>query len=151
MQTLENKIDAFQRRLLRKIIHVRWPRTISNQRLYERAEYQPCSNIVMRRRLTWFGHLLHLPADVPAQKALQEFIKPASRPVGRPKTTCIDTVIKNIKDNSNIQLIHQHTSNIDTLKVLCSDRKARRKAVLSFFFFFAFSPLNHYETGFVFD
>ena len=123
---MDTNADAFQHRLLRKIIHVRWPRTISNKRLYERTEY---FSIIVVRRLTWLGHLLRLPADVPAQKAIQEFIKPASRPVGRPKTTWIDTVIKNIKDNSNIQLTHLHTSNIDTLKVLYSDRKAWRKAV----------------------
>ena len=30
-KTLENKNDAFQCRLLRKVIHVKWPRTISNK------------------------------------------------------------------------------------------------------------------------
>ena len=128
-KTLENKIDAFQRRLLRTVIHVKWTRTISNKRLYERTEYQPWSITILKRSLTWFGHLLRIPTDTPAQQALKCFIKPPTRSIGRPKTTWLDTVIKNIRDFSDINLTQDLPTNIDRLKFVCSDRKAWHKTV----------------------
>ena len=70
-KTLENTIDSFHRRLLRKVIHVKWPRTVSNKDLYEWTHMIPWSKTINRRRLTWFGHLLRLPSDTPAREALR--------------------------------------------------------------------------------
>ena len=41
IQTLENSIDLFQRKLLRRIINVKWPRSISNEELYARIDSNP--------------------------------------------------------------------------------------------------------------
>ena len=40
-KSIETTIDSFQRRLLRKVIHAKWPRTISNEKLYQRTKFQP--------------------------------------------------------------------------------------------------------------
>ena len=40
---------------------------------------KPLSIIIHRRRLTWFGHLMHLPAKMPARKALHKSCQKASR------------------------------------------------------------------------
>ena len=50
-KSLEDKIDSFQRRLLRKVIRVNWPRLISNVDLYNRTHMKPWSNIIQKRRL----------------------------------------------------------------------------------------------------
>ena len=84
-KTLDNTIDSFQRRILRKVIHVKWPRTISNQELYERTHMTPWSITISKRRLSWFGHLLRLPTETPAKEALQIYIKAAKRPTGKTK------------------------------------------------------------------
>ena len=117
-KSLENTIDSFQRRLL-----------ISNQRLYERTKFEPWSITIFNRRLTWFGLILRLGVESPAQQALKCFIKPAKKPVGRPKTTWVDTDIRSIKENSDIDLTQDLTTNIDRLKVVCSNRKNWHKAV----------------------
>ena len=121
----ENTIDFIQRRLLRTFIYIDWPTTISNQRLYERTKW---SITIFKGRLTCFAHL-RLPVETPAQKALKCFIKSAKKPIGRPKTTWLNTVIRDIRENSEIDLTQDLTPNIDRLKVICSDRDIWHKDV----------------------
>ena len=78
-QTLENSIYIFQRKLLRRIINVKWPRTISSKDLYVRTEMKPWSITILRRRLMWFGHLSRLPAEAPSTQILHKSCQKASR------------------------------------------------------------------------
>ena len=50
---LENTIDTFQRRHLRKILGTNWQRNITNNDLYARTKCEPWSEIIRERRLTW--------------------------------------------------------------------------------------------------
>ena len=133
-QRLENTIDSFQRRLLRKVINVRWPRIISNKDLYERTKMKAWSVIIDKRRLTWFGHVLRLPQETPAHQALRKFIEPAKRPIGRPKSTWFSSVINDIKEYTEIQIGPNNLENLDKIEVVCSDRKVWRKTVDSIMF-----------------
>ena len=126
-KTLENTIDSFQRRILRKVIHVKWPRTINNQELYERTHMTPWSITISKRRLSWFGHLLRLPTETPAKEALQIYIKAAERPTGRPKTTWMSIVLNDINNHSEIKLTGDQNQDIDRLELICSDRMAWTK------------------------
>ena len=60
--------------------------------------------------------------DTPARQSLHHFVKPVKRPIGRPKTTWLSTVVNDLKEHSSIQ-VHQ---NLDTvfqqLEIICSDR-----------------------------
>ena len=85
--TLERSIDYFHRRLLRKVIHVTWPRVITNEELYKRTKVTPWSLRIYKRRLSWFGHLLRLPYETPVKRSLNVFVKTWKRSAGRPKTT----------------------------------------------------------------
>ena len=64
-RTLENSIDVFQRKLLRRIINVKWARTISNKDLYGQTEIKPWSITIKTKRVIWFGQLICLPAKIP--------------------------------------------------------------------------------------
>ncbi len=68
----EDRIDIFQRRLLRKILKIRWPHIIPNETLYERTGEIKWSKKIKVRRLRWTGHLHRLPDDAPARQALRE-------------------------------------------------------------------------------
>jgi hypothetical protein len=57
------------------------------------------------RRLKFFGHVCRLPSDTPARKALEESLRPAKRPKGRPKTTYISVLLKQLKATGE-QSIH---------------------------------------------
>ena len=82
--TLEKSLDAFHRRLLRIALNIRYPKTISNQHLYNLTKQTPISERIKKRRLALFGHILRLPPDTPAQQALHFYLTPHRRPVGRP-------------------------------------------------------------------
>ena len=71
-KTMNEKIDSFHRRLLRKVLNVKWPRIIRNNVLYEAAKVEKWSKIIKRRRLSWLGHLLRLDKQTPARLALKE-------------------------------------------------------------------------------
>ena len=93
-RTIAKSIDAFQRRQLRYAIDIFWPKEISNEVLYYKTKVEPWSVTIMRRRLTWLGHLLRLPNDTPARKAFREALKLTKRPRGRPIGTWISTIKK---------------------------------------------------------
>ena len=82
--TLEKYLDAFHRRLLRISIDIRYPKIISNNKLYKLTKEVPLSTKIKTRRLTLFGHILRLDPETPARKALQYYVTPHPRPVGRP-------------------------------------------------------------------
>ena len=88
-EKLNNKIDVFQRLFLKRIVGIRYPKTITNKELYKLTKQQPWSRTCKKRRLTLFGHTCRLPVNAPAREAIQEAIKPVKRPVGGQRTTLI--------------------------------------------------------------
>ena len=130
-KSIEDKIDSFHRRQLRKTIGIYWPRIIKNKALYERTKQIPWSATIFKRRLSWLGHLLRLPEDTPARLALTKYIQPVKKPIGRPKTTWLSFIFNDIKTHSDIVLKDNEQENIDTLKLLCSNRKDWNKTLSS--------------------
>ena len=61
--SLEEHINSFHRRLLRKVLGIRWPRKISNESLLRITQVEEWSRVIKRRRLNWFGHLLRLHSE----------------------------------------------------------------------------------------
>ena len=91
-------VDSFHRRQLRYALNIFWPKKMSNDELYSTTKAEPWSTTITRRRLTWLGHLLRLPEGTPAKIALREALTPARRPRGKPRTTWITTVIKDLAE-----------------------------------------------------
>ena len=95
-QTLEKSLDAFHRKLLRIALNYRYPKKISSKNLYNLTKETPISQKLKKRRLNLFGHILRLHPDTPAQKALQYFLNPHKRPVGRPPLTWLSQITKDL-------------------------------------------------------
>ena len=123
--TDEEKIDAFQRKILRiNVLNITWPKKISNENVYKIAKVKPWSQKIKKQKLTWFGHLMRMHKDVPARKALAFAQQFYHRSRGRPKTTWIKSFEKILTDEMNLtwneaeekaqdrktwkQLIYQH-------------------------------------------
>jgi len=102
----ENKIDVFQRRLLRNILNIRWRNNnwISNKELYEKTKQTEWSKKIKYRRLRFLGHVARLDEKAPAKLALYEALRPCKKPRGRPVTTLLNTLKKDLKniDISNL-------------------------------------------------
>ena len=102
-KAMEQKIDSFQRRLLRNILNIHWTNNnwISNTELYTITSQTQWSTIVAHRRLRFFGHVSRLPDDAPAKLALAEALRYTKKPRGRPGTTLLGTIKNQLK---NIQI-----------------------------------------------
>ena len=88
-----------------------------------RTKVEEWSKLVKYRRLSWLGHLIRLPDESPAKKALQEYIKPIKRKIGRPKTTWLHQIYNDLKGNIEDVNFKNEYSMIKDLENLCKNRK----------------------------
>ena len=104
-KTFEEKVDSFQRRLLRYTIGIKWPDTLSNEELYRSVEnHEPWSKTIRRRRLNLLGHIMRLSEETPVRRAINEnFNNNNKNKVGRPKHTWLHTIREDLA-RINIQL-----------------------------------------------
>ena len=82
----DKEIDVFQNKCIRKILEVRWQDHVSTEELLERAEMEPLSRDVKRRRWKLKGHILRKDKSSDDVTALTWAPK-GKRKRGRPKTT----------------------------------------------------------------
>ena len=92
-----NKLDAFHRKQLRKVLNIHYPTTISNQSLYKICNERPLSNHIIESRWRLFGHILRRDIEIPANKAMQAYFELlTNRFRGRPLTTLPVTLNKEL-------------------------------------------------------
>ena len=72
-QTELNKLDAFHRKQLRKVLNIYYPTKISNKTLYKKCN-EPLSTHILESRWRLFGHILRRNEDIPANKAMQLYL-----------------------------------------------------------------------------
>jgi len=98
-KTLEDKIDTFHRRLLRKILNIKWTNNnwISNNQLYDITHQTQWSKKIAHRRIRFFGHIARLDNHSPAKIALREATRPTKKPQGRPSTTLLGVLKKQLR------------------------------------------------------
>ena len=117
-KALEQQIDSFHRRMVRKVIGIHWPKRISNIDLYERTKENLWNTKIFKRRPSWLGHLLRLYKETSAQKALHEACKNTKCPRIRLILTWLKLVMSDSEKFSRVELdsrnIHKflHTSGI---------------------------------------
>ena len=121
-ETLNKGIDSFQRRQLRYVINVIWPKIITNDKLYELTNVTPWREIVEKRRMSWLGHLMRLDPETPARVALSEALIPTPRKRGRPPATWISTIQRDLQ-NRNIDIRLGSAGALSELALLADDRK----------------------------
>ena len=95
-KTAENKIDSYQRRLLRRAIIIRWPNKISCEDLYNKTKQGKWSRKIKTRRRRWYGHVIRLPAEAPAKLALQEARRKVKKLRGGQTTTWLAVLEKDL-------------------------------------------------------
>ena len=98
-KTISHKLEVFQNKCLRRILHVYWPQTISNYELLRRTGTESITQQVRRKRWKWIGHVLRMPSAALPRVALR-WTPDGRRKRGRPKETWRRTVEKEMKENS---------------------------------------------------
>ncbi|KAI8508099.1 hypothetical protein Bbelb_143390 [Branchiostoma belcheri] len=97
-EQLASKIDTWHRKQLRRLAGYVHPHHISNTNLYKICNSSPLQNEVHRRRWTFFGHILRMSPDSPAQKALNiAFSRKLSPRKGRPRGGLLDCLLDDVK------------------------------------------------------
>ena len=85
-KTEAKKLDAFQYKCMKRILRIRWPRTISHQQIQETTGVNRTSDEIRRRRWNWIGHILRKNREEHCVTALEWRPEGRRRP-SRPKTT----------------------------------------------------------------
>ena len=95
----ERNLNSFHRKQLRRVVGIKWPHRITNKKLYKITNSEPITITITERRWKLLGHILRLPANCPARKAMKYFFeyRSAKKFLGRKRTTIITTLNKDIK------------------------------------------------------
>ena len=125
---LEEKIDSHQRRLIRKILNIKWPKIIKNDELYQKTKITPWSNNIRERRLRWLGHLLRLDVEIPARIAFKEGCRQIKRNIGRHQKTWIEFVRKDLENSIEMGNVSDNAY-FDVVEEMCSNRNIWRQFI----------------------
>jgi hypothetical protein len=120
-QAVSDSLDAFHRRQLRHVLGAWWPdNVISNDQLYARTGARPLSEMARCARWRFLGHALRLPADTPANQAMEAYFRAREhlrRWPGRART-CLQTVL-----SADLQRSQDHDYHFNTTVDLCTLRE----------------------------
>ena len=126
--TEEEKINAFHRKQLRKILNIKYPVKITNRSLYNKCKEKPLSLQILEARWNLFGHILRRDEEIPANKAMRAYFTQCGNKFrGRPKTTIAVVLNRDLALIGHPQL---HSSNdLDQITLLAQDRDQWREFV----------------------
>ena len=138
-KTEEQKMDAFHRKQLRRLLGIKYPTRISNQKLYAETGEQPISETMRSARWKLLGHILRRDQNIPANMAMtlyfNENIRGETKFRGARRTT-LPTVLNNdlakthhTDHNYCKQLKLANTQDLITIQNLATDRKYWRRLV----------------------
>ena len=116
---LENKLQVFLNKCLRRILKIFWPRTISNKDLWDKTNQEPLSLQIKKKKFRWLGHTLRKPNNDITKQALR-WNPQGTRKRGRPKLTWRRQLIKELKEKA---------LDLDKAETLAQDRKKWRDLV----------------------
>ncbi|GFR68216.1 hypothetical protein ElyMa_000271800 [Elysia marginata] len=106
-QSQEERLNAFHRKQLKKVLNIKYPVKITNSSLYNKCNERPLSIFILESRWRLFGHILRRDSQIPANQAMSGyFVTEGSKFKGRPLTTL--PVVLNRVINSNLQLKSSH-------------------------------------------
>jgi len=86
-KTIQNKLDAFHQRNLRKTIGVTWKDKVSNTEELARTGQRRLQDIIGERRFRFAGHVMRMAPECPARRAIERTPADGKRKRGRPKKT----------------------------------------------------------------
>ena len=90
------KVEGLHHNCLRKLLGITYRDKVSNIRVRELTNQPKINEIICKRRLTWYGHVIRMPDERPPKIAMNWKPPGGKRRPGRPKLTWIRTVKKDI-------------------------------------------------------
>ena len=112
------------------MIGIQWPHKISNNKLYKITGTKPLWITITDRRWKLLGHILRLPANCPARKAMGYYFEERTNKIfsGRKRTTIVCTLNGNIKRAKEHEITFPVTPLVSqvSLQNLCTKDKNRK-------------------------
>ena len=85
---VSERLNAYHRNQLKKILNIRYPKKIKNKSLYRICHEKPLSIQILSACWSLFVQILRRDKDIPANKATRAYFIPNGNKLrGRPKTT----------------------------------------------------------------
>ena len=132
----QRKLNSFHRRQLRKVIGIQWSHKISNNKLYKITGTKPLLITTTERRWKLLGHILILPAECPARKAMRYYFEERINKIfrARRRTTIVSTLNEDIKRTKEDDITFPVTPllsqvSLQILYTKAKNRKLRSKIV----------------------
>ena len=123
-KTEEEKLNAFHRQQLRKILNIKYPVKITNSSLYEKCNECPPSITLLQNRWRLFGHILRRNSEIPANKSMNSyFISHGSKFRGRPLTTLPVVLNKDLTRVSDDKLQLTSLKDLEHLRSVAQNRQ----------------------------
>ncbi|GFR92539.1 hypothetical protein ElyMa_006203400 [Elysia marginata] len=110
-QSQEERLNAFHRKQLKKVLNIKYPVKITNSSLYNKCNERPLSIFILESRWRLFGHILRRDSQIPANQAMSRyFVTEGSKFKGRPLTTLPVVLNRDLSliIKSNLQLKSSH-------------------------------------------
>ena len=123
----EDKLDTFQRRMLRQILHYKWSDKITNEELYREAGVFPASLQVLQSRWRMFGHTLRLNENTPARKAMTYYFNDMKNGRQGPRVLISTCLSKEYHDTFKLKIDNKEI--FDKLTLVAQDRDAWKSIV----------------------
>ena len=86
--SLAEKLDCFQRKLLRRVLGLKWSDKVTNESLYKKYNLVPASIQVINARWRLFGHILRLNENTPERQAMISYFDDKKVHKGRSGNFC---------------------------------------------------------------
>ena len=141
-QAEEERLNAFHRKQLKRIMGIFYPTKISNKALYKKAGEKPLSDTMRRARWRLFGHILRRNSNIPANVAMQFYFKDQSSGFrGRPRTTLPVVLNKDLmKFQNHIKKKREYRSyrnlrlekseDLERIRLIAQDRDKWKKLIM---------------------
>ncbi|GFS15240.1 hypothetical protein ElyMa_006766300 [Elysia marginata] len=110
-QSQEERLNAFHRKQLKKVLNIKYPVKITNSSLYNKCNERTLSIFILESRWRLFGHILRRDSQIPANQAMSGyFVTEGSKFKGRPLTTLPVVLNRDLSRiiNSNLHLKSSH-------------------------------------------
>ncbi|GFR72900.1 hypothetical protein ElyMa_003853400 [Elysia marginata] len=128
----EERLNAFHRKQLKKVLNIKYPVKITNSSLYNKCNERPLSIFILESRWRLFGHILRRDSQIPANQATSGyFVTEGSKFKGRPLTTLPVVLNRDLSRiiNSNLQLKSSH--DLEHLRSIAQQRDEWTKLTLT--------------------
>ena len=115
-------MNAFHRKQLKRVLNIKYPTIISNEKLYETCKEKQISETMRAARWKLLGHILRRDQEIPASIAMNAYYQDLGRRgfKGRRRTTLPMVLNKDLRQERDVNL--ETSEDLDRLRDLAKDQ-----------------------------